>query len=144
MNASRGSRLTKFILKHSLERRHQSKPLPGAVKRFLRLPSPTNVCACAATIAIFGLPHLLPLQRRLRLFSPSQHPWAVYSTCTPLSSLPSTTYLFIAGCCLADRHQIFVKRRRQTDIRVRLCSVMGDTVSMNSVLPGVKAPDKFG
>ncbi len=26
---------------------------------------------------------------------PFRHPWAVYSTCTPLSSLPSTTYLFI-------------------------------------------------
>lgn len=145
MNASCGSELTKFILKHSLERCHQSKPLPGAVKRFFFfcLPPPANMCGCAITTAISGPPHLLPLQRRLSLL--------LISLPTPLGSIfnmhstlqPPFNHLLIhhthQGSCLADRHQIFIKRRRRTDRSVWLCSVMGDTVSMNSVLPAVKA-----
>ena len=123
------------------------KASPGAVKRFFL--SPANVCGCATTIAISGPPHLLPLQRWLRLLlislpTPLGSVFNMHSTIQP--SLQPLTYSSQTrqGSCVADRHQIFLKRRRQTDTSVWLGSVMGDTVSMNPVLPRVKATDKFG
>ena len=99
MNASCGSELTKFILKHSPECRHQSKPLPGAVKCFFFFFFFCLPLTCAVAPQQSQYPaHLICSHYRggsgWYLF-PSRRPWAVYSTCTPLSSLPSATYLFI-------------------------------------------------
>lgn len=118
MNASRGSELTKFILKRSPERCHQSRALSEAVKRFL-----------SAFICFYPVP-FVPQQMQYPahlicshygggsycyLF-PYRRPWAVYSTCASLASLPSTTYLFITD---SRRDYTALLRWQTTDFRTR-------------------------
>lgn len=99
---SRGSELTKFIENHTLELRHQSPSLPGAVEPFCLL-----LLAHVAT-STPSIPHS----------SSSLCPWAVDSTCTPLSCLPSASYLFITDSpkrLLSRQKADFMKRGEQAD-----------------------------
>lgn len=128
--------------------------LPGAlpsIKTFPRSCQAIFVCLSRLQCAVAPqqyTAHLICFYYRgsagLYLFH-SRRLWAVYSTCTSLSSLPSATYLFITDSSrkvLSWQTPDFIKRREgdgQADTSGWLCSVMGDIVSMNSVLPGVKA-----
>lgn len=146
MNASCGFELTKFILKHSQECRHQSKPLPGTVKQyiyfFLAFLSPLTCAVYTSTIS--SPPHFGPITVAAQAvtYFPADTPgqYTQLELCSLASLQPLIHHrLTKEAALLTDRQRKFIKRRRAPTplLPVILVVFVGGNVSKNSISPEV-------